>query len=601
MPFETSDFRRGLSPLLRVPVFIYSMDGSFLSSLGEGLRSLALILMLFALFGMAACGGGSGSSTSITAVTISCTPTSLQSGQTSQCTATVTGTGTNFNTAVSWGSSAGTINGNGVFTAQPVTASTNVTITATSVQDTTKDASATLTVGPVTAISVTCTPAAIQSRQNSQCTALANGSPTAAVNWSTTLGVINAAGGFTAPQVPSTTQATITAVTQVGNATGSASVTINVNNTATIAVDGGPAVNGTSVGYPNGAYTTVTVCVPNTTTCQTVDHVLVDTGSVGFRVLSSAIGSVVLPNQNASDGNPLAECYIAPAGYAWGSVALAQVQVAGEIDTSIPVEVIAPSNFSAVPPSCTAQTTGVALNTVSALKANGILGIGLWVQDCGSLCASGGPQSTYYSCPLAGCTPIFVATSQQVSNPVAFFPDDNNGSQIQLPPTLAGGSPTAQGSLIFGIGTQANNGLNGASVYAVTASGLNPGSFVSTFNSNAYPGTISSGADANYFLSSGITGYPMCSKPNYYCPGSQQTASVTNAGINGTSGSVTITVDNGDTLLTSGSFALSTLAGSGGNRTSGFVFGLPFFYGRNVFTALNSANTPGGTGPYFAY
>ena len=74
-----------------------------------------------------------------------------------------------------------------------------------------------------------------------------------------------------------------------------------------------------------------------------------------------------------------------------------------------------------------------------------------------------------------------------------------------------------------------------------------------------------------------------------------------NAGTNGSTGSVTLTVDNGDTLLQSGKFALSTLGGPGGNRTSGFVFGLPFFYGRNVFTALSGATTPGGMGPYFAY
>jgi hypothetical protein len=549
---------------------------------------------------MAACGGGgSSSSSTVTAVSISCTPTSLESGQTSQCTATVTGTGT-FNTAVSWGTSAGAVNQNGVFTAQAVNISTTVTITATSIQDTTKNASATVTVTPLTAITVSCTPSAIQSRQNSQCSAFANGTATSAVNWSATIGAIDASGGFTAPVVTASTVATITAVTQVGNATGSATVTVNVNNTAALAVDGGPTVNGTSIGYANGVYTTVTVCVPNTTTCATIDHVLVDTGSAGFRVLSSALGSVSLPGQNASDGNPMAECYVAPTGYAWGPVALASVQVTGEIANSIPIEVIAPSNFSAVPASCTGQTTGGALSTISALKAKGILGIGVFVQDCGSSCATG-PQSTYYSCPTSGCAPILVPTAQQVTNPVSLFPNDNNGSLIAFPPVAAGGSATAQGNLIFGIGTQANNGLNGATIYGVNASGSNPGTFTSTYNSIAFPGAVSSGANANYFLTSLITGFPPCNTPGYYCPGSVQTVSVTNAGTNGTSGTVTLSVDNGDSLLNSGNFAFSSLAGPGAARTSGFVFGIPFFYGRTVFTALNGATTPGGTGPYFAY
>jgi len=339
--------------------------------------------------------------------------------------------------------------------------------------------------------------------------------------------------------------------------------------------------------------------VPGTTTCTTIDHVLVDTGSVGLRVLSSALGGVALTPQAASDGNPMGECYIAPAGYAWGSVALAQVQVAGEVAASIPVEVIAPSNFPAAPAACTSQTTGGALNSVTALQAKAIVGIGVLLQDCGTACTTA-PQSMYFSCPLAGCSPLPATIAQQVSNPVAAFPD-NNGSVIQLPPLAAGSAQTAQGSLVFGIGTQSNNGLAAATIYGVNASGANAGTFTSTYSGVAYPGAISSGANANYFLTSAITGYPACNTPGYYCPSAQQTLPVTNAGTNGTSGSVSLVVDNGDTLIQSGKFALSTLAGPGGNRTSGFVFGIPFFYGRTVFTALNGATTPGGTGPFFAY
>src|ERR1700733_14066190 len=43
-----------------------------------------------------------------------------------------------------------------------------------------------------------------------------------------------------------------------------------------IAVDGGPVAGAI---YPNGAFTTVTICNPGTTTCQAIDGILVDTGS----------------------------------------------------------------------------------------------------------------------------------------------------------------------------------------------------------------------------------------------------------------------------------------------------------------------------------
>jgi hypothetical protein len=569
------------------------------------LRAIALLLASCCVIGIVACGGGSNSSSTITGVTVTCGPATVESGQTSQCTATVAGTGS-YVTTVTWGISGGanggTVDVNGVFTAQAVTASTTVTVTATSTQDTTQIGTATITVTTATAITVTCSPLAIQPRQSSQCLALANGSSTTTVNWSSSIGSISGSGQFIAPQVTASIPATITAVTQINNLSSSTTITVNVNNTASLVVDGGPTVNGASVGYVNGAYATVTVCTPNTTTCQSIDHVLVDTGSVGLRVLSSALGTVSLPEQTASDGNPLAECYVRPDGYAWGPVSLALVQVAGEIAASLPVQVVATSGFSAAPPSCTGQTTGGALNTVSALKANGILGIGVFVQDCGATCApGGGPQNMYFSCSLGGCSSILVATAQQVTNPVTAFPNDNNGSQIAFPPVFSGGSATAQGTLIFGIGTQPNNGLLTATVYGVSASGLNPGSLVSTYNSSAYPGSISSGANANYFLSSGITGYPACAASGFYCPSSDQTASVTNTGTNGSSGTVSFTVSNGDSLVSSGNFAFSNLAGPGGGRTGGFLFGLPFFYGRTVFTAINGASTPGGTGPYFAY
>ena len=74
-------------------------------------------------------------------VTVSPTTATLLTGQTRQFTATVSGT---TNTAVTWSTAGGTVSASGLFTA-PVTAGT-YTVTATSQADTTKSASATVTV-----------------------------------------------------------------------------------------------------------------------------------------------------------------------------------------------------------------------------------------------------------------------------------------------------------------------------------------------------------------------------------------------------------------------------------------------------------------------
>src|ERR1700684_1967542 len=83
-------------------------------------------------------------------------------------------------------------------------------------------------------------------------------------------------------------------------------------NVAPIVVNAGPANN-----YANGAFATVTVCVPGTSTCQTIDGMLVDTGSSGIRIASSVL-TIGLMQQNALSGSPVAECLQFLGSYAWG-------------------------------------------------------------------------------------------------------------------------------------------------------------------------------------------------------------------------------------------------------------------------------------------
>lgn len=84
------------------------------------------------------CGSGCGSSSqpivsqspTVTSVSVSCSPASIAPGDTSQCSATLGGSGTS---AVTWSASAGTISSSGIFTAPSSPA--QVTVKATSAQD----------------------------------------------------------------------------------------------------------------------------------------------------------------------------------------------------------------------------------------------------------------------------------------------------------------------------------------------------------------------------------------------------------------------------------------------------------------------------------
>src|SRR5437868_11597622 len=123
----------------------------------------------------------------------------------------------------------------------------------------------------------------------------------------------------------------------------------NGTNVAALIVDAGPrGANGSQVGYVNGLFTTVTVCIPGTSTCQDIDHVLVDTGSAGLRLLANdgtAGGelSLPLPQQKDASGVPLAECAQFLDGFTWGPIALADLRIAGEKANGIPIQVISES------------------------------------------------------------------------------------------------------------------------------------------------------------------------------------------------------------------------------------------------------------------
>jgi hypothetical protein len=362
------------------------------------------------------------------------------------------------------------------------------------------------------------------------------------------------------------------------------------SNVQAITVNSGPAGNSA-----NTAFASVTVCNPGTTTCQTVDGVLVDTGSVGLRILASALTQVSLPAQKAVNGNPIVECLPFVSGFTWGPVQTADMQIAGEKASSMPIQVI---NETAYPIPTACSNYGTSQSTLATLGANGILGVGMYLQDCGGHCVTTGPSNPnlYYECPSSGCVVAGEALSQQVANPVALFASDNNGVIIELPAANAP-APTLSGSLIFGIGTRSNNGLGSATVYPTD----NSFNFTTIYKGVSYSSSfIDSGSNGLYFLTAAISQIPTCPAPAtyFYCPTSTQNLSATNQGAGGVgSGTVNFSVANADNLPNEP--VLEQLAGP--NSLSGFDWGLPFFYGRNVYTAIEGRSTPGGTGPYWAY
>jgi Protein of unknown function (DUF3443) len=361
------------------------------------------------------------------------------------------------------------------------------------------------------------------------------------------------------------------------------------NNVAPMIVDNGPAGAGGSVDVP---FVSVTVCAPGTSTCQTIDHVSVDTGSSGLRIISSVL-TITLPQQKASTGDSLAECFTFEDGYVWGSVRLADVKIAGEVAANIPLQLVGDSAFPTVPSDC--SSTGSPEDTVPDFGANGIIGINQIVADCGSYCATA-QSAGYYSCTGSTCTDVGLAVASQISNPIAAFTQDNNGAVMEFAAVPAAGAATASGSLVFGVGTQSNNALGSALV--LTTDG--DGNFTTIFNGQTLSMSyIDSGTNSLSFNDSSITPCSSQEASGFFCPKSTVSLSAENKGLNGVTSTVTFSIANTDTLFATNDTAFNDLGGPG--STGSFAWGFPFFLGRAVFLALQGAMTPGGVGPYYAY
>jgi hypothetical protein len=321
--------------------------------------------------------------------------------------------------------------------------------------------------------------------------------------------------------------------------------------------------------------------------------------------------------------------------FIWGPIAAADIQVAGETAKNVPVQLAS----STVPPaSCSPNQTGQ-IEAVTDLGANAILGVGLFRQDCGGGCAlplgTGSNPGIYYSCVGTTCNQIMEPVLSQVQNPVWMFATDNNGVIVELPSVPSNGTATATGSLIFGIGTQSNNAVGSAIALPPDPS---TGNFAVNFQGTVYndvngqgpggtggAGFIDSGSNGFFFLDSATLsnpppfsatnsnsgfGIPMPDCPNgsiaqgFYCPGGLTPISASALGESssgipvGASHTINFNVQNAVTLFQTGGSAFNDVAGPSSNT---FDFGLPFFFGHNVYFGIEGQSTPLGTGPLYAF
>jgi hypothetical protein len=177
-------------------------------------------------------------------------------------------------------------------------------------------------------------------------------------------------------------------------------------------------------------------------------------------------------------------------------------------------------------------------------------------------------------------------------NPVADFTSDNNGTIIRLPALPAGGQASVTGELVFGIGTQKNNAMpSQPNILALDQYGY----FSTTYKGNTFSSAIDSGSNANIFAD-----YTVPFSGHWYVPATTLSLSAILTGVDKAAPSVNVpfSLANGWNLMANQYAAYDSL----GSPSAGmFIWGLPFFFGRSVYTAINNVMIGKQPGPFIAF
>jgi Protein of unknown function (DUF3443)/Bacterial Ig-like domain (group 2) len=574
----------------------------------------ALLLLIFAL--VTGCGGGGSSPSAPSLVSIAVTPTSpsIALGIAEQFTAMGTfadGSKQNVTTLVTWSSTntaVATISNtsalNGLATSKG-TGSTTITAMSGNVSNT-----ATLTVVSKALVSIAVAPATWNMPTNTTVQYTATGTysdnsildltTSVSVTWTSTIPAVAIISNATGSQGLATSVApgTTLIAARSGNAPGSGLLSVTgtstANNVLPITVNGTLCSAATSAGYLNKPCVSVTVCTPGSVkSCNTINDILLDTGSFGLRIFKQVL-TATLTQVNAGSGS-LAECIQFGDGSSdWGPVKLADVTLGNETASNVPIQVI-DSTFGTRSTGCQNADTGP---TSAGAGFNGLLGVGLFAQDCGSICASSLNNGMYYSCRGSVCAGSTASLAKQVTNPVAKLPTDNNGVIVELPSVRSSGTPSVNGILVLGIDTQPNNASSGVIKYSTDGFG----DFVTILNDVSYPSFIDSGSNGMFFTTPSTGLLPNCTlNPGWFCPSSVTTLSATNAdaSLPPVSSNILFQIGNFDNLASSSTN--NVFSNIGAAAPGLFDWGLPFYLGRSVYVGIDGMSSNLGPGPYFAY
>ena len=338
-------------------------------------------------------------------------------------------------------------------------------------------------------------------------------------------------------------------------------------NVIAVSVALGPS--GPGLFFPNQSFVSLQLCQPNSSNCVTIDKVLLDTGSFGLRVFDSALAGLSL-NASTYQSRTLYQCAVFGSGYTQGPVRVADMKLGTLKAPNLPLQVIE-AGPRTVPSGCSQSGVGP-ITAPEQLGANGILGVGALADDSG-------PLLVYYFVMQGAQASLIngLPSTLRIPQPITRLEKHNNGLILNYPAVDLSGAPTLDAQLILGLGTSDNNTTTGATFFTLS----NSGRLRMAFNGTPYDGVIDSGANHYVFPYAYL---PNCGGTVFFCPETPQTVHVA-IGSYGATPRWISTLNLLDYKTYGSNAAQPGLAGytTGNNE---FILGLPFFYGRKVFIAV---------------
>ncbi len=134
----------------------------------------------------------------------------------------------------------------------------------------------------------------------------------------------------------------------------------STQNSMTVTVDRGTGSSG--VNLPQ---VSVQLCAPGTSNCQTINNVLIDTGSTGLRITAAAINPsllAALPRESVNSA-PLNACQQFLDGYTWGTMRVADVTLGPKSAAAQPLQIVGDTAAGGAPVTCSANGTLAAEHT----------------------------------------------------------------------------------------------------------------------------------------------------------------------------------------------------------------------------------------------